>query len=355
LLSLPPLHPSARIFTADATSMYTNIDTQHALQEIRKFLRTHKDLATGPQRTAIFTALEMVMTNNLFQFGDTFWLQTNGTAMGVSPSCCYAMIYFSLHEDMLMVRYPELIFFKRYIDDIFAIWLPHHFNDNERWQQFQDDLNNFGKLKWETSLRTTTTNFLDINITINKKGIIETSLYEKKENYYLYLPATSAHPPGCLKGLIYGMVYRSLRLTSVPSTQQVEIQNLYLRLRARGYDRRFLINAISHAYTKVNEKLQAESLQTPHPHPSEPRTVCFFHRQYHPKNPPTKEIQKLFQREMLHRPNRPPLPDLPNKGGHKLGIDKLLVCHSRPPNLGNLLSPRILKPEHGPAVSSYMD
>jgi hypothetical protein len=85
LLSLPPLHPSARIFTADATSMYTNIDTQHALQMIRKFLRTHKDLATGPQRTAIFTALEMVMTNNLFQFGDTFWLQTNGTAMGVTP------------------------------------------------------------------------------------------------------------------------------------------------------------------------------------------------------------------------------------------------------------------------------
>jgi hypothetical protein len=151
------------------------------------------------------------------------------------------------------------------------------------------------------------------------------------------------------------MVYRSLRLTSVPSTQQVEIQNLYLRLRARGYDRRFLINAISHAYNKVNKKLQAESLQPPNPHPSEPRSVCFFHRQYPPKHPPTKEIQQLFQREMLHRPNRPPLPDLPNKGGHKLGIDKLLVCHSRPPNLGNLLSPRILKPEHGPAVSSYLD
>jgi hypothetical protein len=218
LLALPPLHQTARIFTADATSMYTNIDTQHALQEIKKFLRLHKDIAAGPQRTAIYTALEMEMTNNLFQFGDTFWHQINGTAMGVSPSCCYAMIYVALHEEDLMHRYPELLFFKRYIDDIFAIWIPLHSDDTARWLQFQTDLNNFGKLKWEVSARTRSTNFLDINITINDNGNIETSLYEKKENYYLYLPATSAHPPGCLKGLIYGMVYRSLRLASVNST-----------------------------------------------------------------------------------------------------------------------------------------
>jgi hypothetical protein len=354
LLAIPPLPQSARLFTADATSMYTNIDTTHALGEIKSFLRTHKDLATGQERTAIHTALEMVMTNNLFQFGDTYWLQINGTAMGVSPSCCYAMIYFALHEESLVRKYPELIFFKRYIDDILAIWVPRQANDYIRWKQFQADLNNFGKLKWEISERTTSTNFLDINIKINQHGEIDTSLYEKKENYYLYLPATSAHPPGCLKGVIYGMVYRSLRLTSVATTQQAEIQNLYLRLRARGYDRNFLIQAISKAYTRVATKLK-ESSPTDTQQESERRTVCFFHRQYHPKNPPTKEIQRIFQKEMLQRPNRPYLQDLPNSGGHKLGINKLLVCHSRPPNLGNLLSPRILKLEHGPAVSSYMD
>lgn len=153
------------------------------------------------------------MKNNLFQFGDTYWLQTDGTAMGVSPSCCYATIYYAAHEEFLIKKYPEILFYRRYIDDVFGIWSPKSVDDDLRWSSFTKDLNLCGKLRWEASERSTTINFLDLVITIEENLKLSTRIYEKVDNLYLYLPANSAHSPGNLKGLIYGMVFRTLYLT----------------------------------------------------------------------------------------------------------------------------------------------
>ena len=65
----------------------------------------------------------------------------------------------------------------------------------------------FGKLKWEFSELECTTNFLDVTITL-KPQLIGTTIFEKALNKYLYLPPHSAHPPGVLKSLIAGAIYR---------------------------------------------------------------------------------------------------------------------------------------------------
>jgi hypothetical protein len=207
LMELPALPTTARFFTCDAVSMYTNIDTNHAIPVITHFLQHQTLHATLHERNAALEGLELIMRNNVFQFGDTHWLQLNGTAMGVSPSCVYATLYFAVHEATILRRYPELYFYKRYIDDVIAIWIPQLLHDENRWQLFQQDMNSFGKLRWEFTKRTTQINFLDLNLLINTNGKIKTKIYEKNENLYLYLPASSCHPFSNLKGLIHGMVY----------------------------------------------------------------------------------------------------------------------------------------------------
>jgi hypothetical protein len=351
LMDLPPLPATARLFTADAVSMYTNISTDDALPRIRNYIERHADLATDYERMAVIEALSLIMRNNLFQFGDTYWLQTDGTAMGVSPSCSYATIYYSEHEQSLAAKYPEIIFSKRYIDDIFGIWSPTSTNDDERWHAFTQDLNYCGKLKWEASLRTKSIPFLDLLITMEDDYKISTRLYEKKENLYLYLPANSSHSPGNLKGLIFGMVFRTLHLTSTPQVQRLEIHKLYDRLVARGYQPAILKNIIQQTYNQISAGVtQPATLQLN----EQKREHVFFHTYFHPNDPPSSIIQKHFRNEMLHRLNKPNLPDLKNKESVPIGIKRLIVCYHRTPNLGNLLSPRLIRDDDGPLVSSYL-
>ena len=84
LQEIPGLPPNAKLFTADAVSMYTNIDTTSALNTINIFLRSSNSYKHLPI-DIILTGLELLMTNNVFQFGDCFFHQQTGTAMGTPP------------------------------------------------------------------------------------------------------------------------------------------------------------------------------------------------------------------------------------------------------------------------------
>ena len=134
-------------------------------------------MAIGP----IWNALKIVMSHNVFQFGDTFWLQLTGTAMGTPPAPAYATIYFAIHEmRRIFDEYSQyLLFYKRYLDDIFGIWYcPDPIEDERAWKSFQADMDAFGKLRWKFSERDTTATFLDMTIEFRNDGLT-TTMFEK--------------------------------------------------------------------------------------------------------------------------------------------------------------------------------
>ena len=85
------------LFTANATTMYTNMTTLHAIKHISWFLK-QSPLCTHMKIQPIINALNLVMQNNIFKFGDTYWSQTSGTAMGTSPGYDYATIYYGIYK-----------------------------------------------------------------------------------------------------------------------------------------------------------------------------------------------------------------------------------------------------------------
>jgi len=78
---------------------------------------------------------------------------------------------------------------------------------DHEWQEFKDTLSNHGLLKWDVSEPSYSVDYLDLTI-ILKNGRITTKTYQKAMNLYLYIPPHSAHPPGMIKGMVYGLLRR---------------------------------------------------------------------------------------------------------------------------------------------------
>jgi hypothetical protein len=352
--------PGTRFFTADAISMYTNIETEHGLTAVAYMIRRfhHEDHPALPKR--IIQALNLVMRNTVFKFDDTFWEQLVGTAMGCPPAPTYANLYFACHENnRILTKYAKyLSFYKRYIDDVFGSWYcADEDEDARQWLAFQQDMNDFGQLRWTFSDRSLKADFLDLSLTLEFDGSVTSTLFEKQLNLHMYLPPHSSHPPGALRGLIFGMTHRIYRLCSEPSDRRRRILALYRRLIGRGHS--------SYRVRPLLEEALAHSIKPVPPPPLDPIDPLFIsddriflHLPFHPLDPPSTEVQDLFRHlVLLPSEGATPLPDLQNETtGAKLRINRLTIAYHRPKNIANLLIPRKLPNDgKGARVSAICD
>jgi hypothetical protein len=170
-LTLPE---NALFFTADAASMYTNIDTSLGVESIKQLIHDHlTSLPPDFPTSLLLEVLTIVMKHNIFTFADTFWLQLSGTAMGTPVACTYAMLSFGHYENTKLL--PELnsnlYYYRRYIDDVLVIWIPDQHNNEARWEHFTATLNNWGSLWWKVQDPSLQVQFLDLSIQKEKTGI----------------------------------------------------------------------------------------------------------------------------------------------------------------------------------------
>jgi hypothetical protein len=306
----------ALIFTADAKSMYTNIDTTTGVAAIRDFITVNQDQIPNNFPTDLFLrTLTTVMDNNIFTFAGTYWQQLSGTAMGTPAACAYATISFGQHENchILPTYHSQLIYYKRYIDDIFAIWLPPDRQKISTWNKFKEDLNDWGSLEWAIEEPSFTTTFLDLNLRLMGNSI-KTSTYQKPMNLYLYIPPKSSHPPSCLKGLISGEIRRYF-LQNSPTNFRDILTKFILRLVDRGHTIDDLTPLLLQAASNLNR------LTTPHVATGNPSTL-FLHWTYHPNGLQRQDLRRTFENTFKD--------DLP--------FDKMQVAMARPKNLRDVLT-----------------
>ena len=352
------LPPNCSLFKADATAMYTNIKTNKALYEIGQYMHSRSNKFKDIPTEALTAALSIVMKNNVFRFGDTFWLQLCGTAMGTPPAPTYANLVFAIHENLITPRYTDnLIMYKRYIDDIFGIWKHSSDNDLDRsqWSKFTGDIGNYDGLKWVWHSHVQSLDYLDIIISIRDTRL-HTTLFEKELNLYLYIPPHSAHPPGVLTGLILGNCHRIYTLCSDASDVTRLLRMFYHRLKARGYNDSRLLPLFQRAYVLAN----ARSLHTPTTSPTSDeddatllRSRIFYHTKFHPSNPTSSTLQQVWNNTIIRPPQDFHISTVENLHGKSISLERMTVAYSRPPNLGNILSARNLHLTTGPPVSSY--
>jgi hypothetical protein len=360
------LPPHACLFTYDAISMYTNIDTTQCLNRLETYLTTPSTKEQFPHisTTALIEALHIVMHNNRMKFGDIFTHQHKGIAMGMAPAPSIANLFVGIYENTHIIPFPptRLHFLRRFIDDGFGIWLrdPDQEQDNLAWKQFQDLVNNMG-LTWDFSKRSNKVTFMDLVITLSPSGKIYTNIYAKPLALHLYIPPTSCHAPGVLNGLIFGHHYRIYHLCSHKQDIEREINTFLRRLLDRGHSLSQLLPLFLSAENKLRNHCHSTKCTHPQPHPPPPHpstsphnsnNSAFLHLQYHPTNPNTREIQQLWRTHVSTPPNKIPFHHLKNRDGYPIQLRRLTVAYSRAPNIGNLLSCRVLRAKIGESTNT---
>jgi hypothetical protein len=195
--------PNSYLFKADAVPMYTNIPTELSLTLIWNHIRETAHSLPSVTVKALCAALRIFMRCNIFSFGDTFWRQISGTAMGCPPAPPWANTFYDLCEALFVPIYQENIaLYRRFIDDVEGIWTITNPNYNDAtWEAFKAAMNNPDfTLEWIVSPPSQVVDFMDLTLSIQEDKII-TTLYEKPSNFHLYIPPHSCHPPGLLRGI----------------------------------------------------------------------------------------------------------------------------------------------------------
>ena len=293
------------------------------------------------------------MTNNFFSFGDTTWHQQTGTAMGTPPAPPYATIYFAIREETLLEHFAANLFlYRRFIDDVLGAWtITDPATDDATWERFQQAMNDDDfEIEWDINARTRRVNFMDLTITLDDNNRFSTTLFEKALNLHLYIPPHSAHPPGVLNGLVMGMLYRINTLCTDSTDIEQKTRQFFRRLRARGYQSDKLLPLFRKAIARFADSGETQQFS---PSATDPTQQIFFHVRYHPNDPPSRELQRTWRETIAKPAYTRPFAAVRNHAGQPINIDRMIVCYSRPSNLGNLLSYRKIDTANGPPVSSY--
>lgn len=355
----------ARLFTADATSMYTNIDTERAMETISDYFRSPRareivtvERLSDAYISMLIEALGVVMRNNTLRCGDVFVKQISGTAMGKPPAPSWANLFQGLHEEKVFEKYEANLFWcDRFIDDIGGLWQCDNTNplaDDIVWENFKSEMQQWG-LEWIFSERGQSAVFLDLTITIAGDRLT-TTLYEKPMALHLYIPPHSAHPPGVLTGHVFGEVLRIHRLCSEQDDVVERMRIFYRRLLLRGHKPLTLIplfrQAIANAKRYITSS-KGELLARKQAKRDEAMNRVYFHLPYHPQGPKAGQIQASFDRHVLHPPGDIPFKDL--RKPCDVPCHAMIVAHHRPLNLGNLLSNRKVSERYGPPISAFIN
>lgn len=244
--------PNSVILCADVTALYPNIPINDGILMVKKIL---EEIKYYPPKHNLFLLdlLHWVLHNNYCTFQTKNYLQLKGTAMGTPTATSYANIFLFGVERPLLSRYKPS-YYKRYIDDIFAV-----FDNSDNAQKFITDFNQvFPTIKLEATTIQRSGIMLDLNITLipstdnnnNPCDKIQTCLYQKPRNIYQYIPTISEHAPHIFSSFVLQEICR-IRISCTTDKDFQHLNALFAsRLHARGYSR----NIHSNAMTKLPDR-----------------------------------------------------------------------------------------------------
>ena len=225
------------LVSMDVTSLYTNVPHEEGVTTVchahEGFYGNKAPIPTKYLREMFY----LILTENSFQFCDSNYLQTHGTAMGTKMAVAFANIFMArIERQILSQSCIKPLFWKRYIDDVFSLWN----TSLDKIESFVKKANNFhSTIKFTAEVSETGITFLDTKVykevRFDKESILDVQTHFKPTETFQDTNFYSCHPPSVEKGFIKGEALRLLRTNSSQITFERNITNFLNRLLERGF------------------------------------------------------------------------------------------------------------------------
>eukprot|EP00954_Amorphochlora_amoebiformis_P028658 1392029-Amorphochlora_amoeboformis.AAC.2 len=226
----------------DIVALYPSIPLFLGEVYFGNFLKRHFALDLADR---ILKITRLVLRNNVLRYRQSYYLQTVGTAIGNPLAVVYANVFmYELTRDLVQkyIANGDLLFYRRYIDDIFSVFInpdAHH----AFWRDFEQLHPNIRV----TGDNADTVDFLDLTISKDnffaENGRLRIRPYTKPFNKFLYIPWSSFHTRQSKNAWIRAELQRIVRNSDTFEIYLEERTMFARRLRARNYPHAFLTKA----------------------------------------------------------------------------------------------------------------
>lgn len=242
--------------TLDVASLYTNIDHQEGLEALQHYLSLRSD--TTPPNEFLLSLTKWTLHNNVFIFQNSFYRQRKGTAMGACFAPNYANLFLGYWEDTFVynqrnnVFLDKVMFYCRFIDDIYLIWSGSE-SELLDFHKYLNSTNENIKLSIEYSM--TSIHFLDLSISIDDSGSLQTTIYRKSTDRNTLLRSDSFHANSLKNNIPVGQFQRLKRICSSDSDFQTQAKDMQTRFCERGYSPALVDSAMQKAQSQNRSDL----------------------------------------------------------------------------------------------------
>ena len=210
---------------------------------------------------SIITLLDLYLNATYFSFRGEIYQQIYGTAMGSPVSVVVAnLVMEDVEERALSSCVVPPCFWKRYVDDV-CVAMPRNLISS-----FLDHLNGVEstiQFTVEVEAEDGTLPFLDICLSHQSDGTVETSVYRKPTHTDKYLDFGSHHPLQHKAGVVRTLFTRAKCLSSTATKHCTEICHLMSVLKKNGYPKRMIDRfAMVHQCRRAHEEEKEETTVT---------------------------------------------------------------------------------------------
>ncbi|XP_069582772.1 cytochrome P450 3A2-like [Ranitomeya imitator] len=163
------------------------------------------------------------------------------TAMGASCAPSYANLFLGawdreiFHNDDIQLM-NHVHNWMRYIDDVLFFWD----GPRENLEDLMSHLNNNDQNILLTFKSGKQIDFLDIKLTVDSDGRLNTDVFRKATATNSFLVADSSHPPATIRGIPVGQFLRAKRICSNESNFEKQAIDLTRRFTERGYSKKMI-------------------------------------------------------------------------------------------------------------------